>query len=24
VMVGGELVVRDAEMTRARPGKIVD
>ncbi|PYS95066.1 MAG: D-aminoacylase [Acidobacteria bacterium] len=24
VLVGGELVVRDGEMTRARPGKIVD
>jgi len=24
VMVGGELVVRDGEMTRARPGKVVD
>ncbi len=24
VIVGGELVVRDGEMTRARPGKIVD
>ena len=24
VMVGGEMVVRDGEMTRARPGKVVD